>query len=220
MGWCLKSSPNKKADKENSIKHKDQRGVSFTLQSLVVVPGIRRGLLTLFFTQNQERLSATPREKERRIICPGPGLSSLIGLGGVMLKTGAWQIREVARRCLELAWQTFWFKWNIKRWPNDARYKGRGTRGVFGFVISQFKRAKPNLVIMVVNYGRNNGSLEGGVSFSQGSSRRFSGFAGVTASSGGGGGVTARRCAAFTCTATRAHTSRGRERQKERDRVQ
>lgn len=133
MGWCLKSSPNKKADKENSIKHKDQRGVSFTLQSLVVVHGIRRGLLTLFFTQNQECLSATRREKEGRIICPGPGLSSLIGLGGVMLKTGAWQIREVGRRCLWLTRQTFWFKWNIKWWPNDASYEGCATDRGFCF---------------------------------------------------------------------------------------
>lgn len=52
------------ADKENSIQLEDQWGVSFTFQSLLVVPGIKRGLLTPFFTQNQESLSATWRKKE------------------------------------------------------------------------------------------------------------------------------------------------------------
>lgn len=51
-------------DKENTIQLEDQWGVSFTFQSLLVVPGIKRGLLTLSFTQNQECLSATWRKKE------------------------------------------------------------------------------------------------------------------------------------------------------------
>lgn len=101
MGCCVgRAASTRRRTKENSIKHKDRRGVSFTLQSLVVVPGIRRGLLTRSFTQNQECLSATWREKEKRIICPGPGLSSLIGLVGVMWKTGGGQIRKIGPRRL------------------------------------------------------------------------------------------------------------------------
>lgn len=95
--------------------------------------------------------------------------------------------------------------------------KGARQTGVFGFVISQFMRAKPNLVIMVVNYGRNNGSPEGGVPFSQGFSRRFSGFAGVT-----GGCVKQRRkCAQVRGLHlhgdARAHIQRERKTERERD---